>query len=94
MDVVLVGEGNSVLKSYPVRMASYTVTATGTETMQDDPSSLYSDKWKYPLEPNHLYSIGLRNEADGIDQPIDLGNTPAEIIMVMGSWQADVNISY
>lgn len=46
----------------------------------------------YPLVANNLYCIGRRNIADDIDEPIDLGELPDDVIIVHGSWQAEVDI--
>ena len=46
----------------------------------------------YPLLANNIYCIGQRNIANDIDDPIDLGELPDDVIIVHGSWQADVNI--
>lgn len=46
----------------------------------------------YPLVANNIYCIGQYNETEGTDDPIDLGDVPTDVILVHGSWQADVNI--
>ena len=47
----------------------------------------------YPLIANHIYCIGNRNVTDDTDEPIDLGETPNDIIIVHGSWQAVIDIA-
>lgn len=47
----------------------------------------------YPLIANNIYCVGRYSNADGIDEPIDLGNPSGDIIVVHGSWQADVDIN-
>jgi len=46
----------------------------------------------YPLTANNLYCIGQRNIAEDIDEPLDLGELPDDVIIVHGSWQVDIDI--
>lgn len=46
----------------------------------------------YPLVANNIYCIGKRNIAEDIDDPVDLGELPDDVIIVHGSWQVDVDI--
>lgn len=79
LNLVLCDAGGSVLKAWDVKL----VESNGLAVT---PTKLY------PIEANHIYCIGQRNVTDDVDQPIDLGELPADVIVVHGSWQADVNI--
>ena len=76
MEFVYLDASGNVLKSLNVKLVN------------DDMSKTMI----YPLLANHLYCIGNRKQADDTDEPIDLGNLPDNYILVVGSWQVDVDI--
>lgn len=76
MEFVYLDASGNVLKSLNVKLVN------------DD----MSKTMLYPLLANHLYCIGNRKQADDTDEPIDLGNLPDNYILVVGSWQVDVDI--
>lgn len=47
----------------------------------------------FPILANHFYSLGLKKQEEGTDEPVDLGTQDDEmVIWVHGDWQADVDI--
>lgn len=76
MNFVYLDASGNVLKSMDVKLADDIATKTPL----------------YPLLANHIYCIGGRNLENNTDEPIDLGELPDNYIMVVGSWQVDVDI--
>ncbi len=76
MNFVYLDASGNVLKSMDVKLADDIATKTPL----------------YPLVANHIYCIGRRNLENNTDEPIDLGELPDNYIMVVGSWQVDVDI--
>ena len=81
LEMVLCDAAGTVLRSRNVKL----VKSNGTDV---DASLNYL----YPIVANNIYQLGQRNIKDNIDEPIDLGDLPDDVIIVHGSWQADVDI--
>ena len=81
LELVLCDTDGKVLKSRNVKL----VKSNGADVSG-------SLNYLYPIIANTIYQLGQRNIKDNIDEPIDLGELPSDVIIVHGSWQADVDI--
>ena len=50
------------------------------------------DEYRYPLLVNHFYSLGVPTAPVDFDQNYE--DPEADVIMVVGAWQADVNYKF
>jgi len=88
-------------KYYPIKMIPIKIARTETHDSDSEgicagDNAISDDRLHYNLVANHLYCLGYRNIADGVEDPIslkDVINKSELQITVIGNWQADVDIN-
>jgi len=84
------------IKMMPIKIVRSDVSDSESESICAGDYVISADGLHYNLVANHLYCLGVRNEKNKEDDPIDLKDAlknPELKITVIGNWQADVDIT-